>query len=215
MFNNLIATNKPVAKWSKMTGKLQHIPALNTSPLDNVFCQSMHTSKKENICNHCYSVKSLKGYRRNCDSRFRENGQVLSSGPITGNDIERLPPVRIARFSGHGELHNLTHLENLYRIAEFFPETTFALWTKRNSLVRITGSKRKETGLPHRPDNVILIYSNPKINDVMTKPPAGFDKVFNNTTEITAADNCTGRNCADCQQCYTLKGPVCIVEKIK
>jgi len=215
MENNLIATSRPIAKWSAMSGKMKDIPALNTSPLNNSFCVGMHESKNESICSHCYSVKALKGYRKNCDDRFRENGDVLTSGPVQVRDVETLPPVRIARFSGHGELHDAQHLKNLYQIAEWYPETTFALWTKRNSIVRMVGIERLEQGLWPCPDNVVLVYSNGNIDQIDDTPPPGFHKVFNNTSTLTAADNCTGKKCAQCLNCYSRKGPVSIVEKIK
>lgn len=204
-------------RWSRMTGKLEGIPALNTNPINNYFCTKMHYSDRETICSHCYSFRMLGSYRSNCVPKFSNNGQLLGAGPIDPLQYRRegLGVAAIARFNGHGELHNEQHLTNLYQIAEWSPGVIFALWTKRISLVKTVAHNRMERGLPARPDNVILIYSNPIIDQVMTAPPEHFDKVFNNTLDLTASDNCTGRKCADCRQCYDLTGPVSIIEKIK
>jgi len=43
-------------KISKMSGKLEGIPAINTDTTTNAFCKKMNESKKENlICRSCYS----------------------------------------------------------------------------------------------------------------------------------------------------------------
>jgi hypothetical protein len=65
-------------KYSVMSGKLKGIPALNTSPLNNEFCQMMSKKEHNNICNSCYSINMLKTFRKSCDEPFRKYGEFLS-----------------------------------------------------------------------------------------------------------------------------------------
>ena len=112
------------------------------------------------------------------------------------------------RFNGHGELLNDTHFRNLCAIASHYPRTNFALWTKRVDIVR--------SNLYCVPKNMILVYSNPKIDRVLTKPPRGFHRVFSNVTDKYTGDaNCTGQKCIDCQLCYHFDTTQVIVEHVK
>jgi len=130
------------------------------------------------------------------------------------HDMDYLPSINQAwfRFNAHGELINLTHLENLNRIARKNPHCSFALWTKRNDLV----SKYYKTR--EKPSNMVLIYSNSKVSTIMSKPPKHFDRTFNNVLEHEYVDkqNCTGQKCKDCRLCYTIGNQVTtIVEMVK
>tara|TARA_R100000951_G_C2596713_1_gene166891 strand:- start:64 stop:510 length:447 start_codon:yes stop_codon:yes gene_type:complete len=129
-------------------------------------------------------------------------------------DYDLLPTILDAffRFNAHGELINLTHLENLVRISKKNPHCSFALWTKRNDLV-VKYFKTRE-----KPSNFILVYSNPKISTIMPKPPKYFDRTFNNVLEHEHKEkqNCTGQKCKDCRLCYTIgNGVNTIVEMVK
>ena len=201
-------------KVSTMTGKMQHIPAINTNTLTNPFCIKMHESENPNsICANCYSHEMLNGHRKNCAPVWQRNSDLLSCSLLSD---EQIPVINSHsfRFHGHGELLNLTHFINFCRIALKNPNCTFALWTKRHKL--ITRPDARLNPAMHRPSNLILIYSNPTIDKIMDKPPAGFDKVFNNTSTLTEEDNCSGRKCIDCLQCYRLDSGVdVIIEKVK
>lgn len=194
----MIATDRRV-HLSVMTGKLDGFRAINTNTVTNPFCLKMKES--DTICGKCYSHRMLNTFRKSCQPSFQRNSELLSEAVLTV-----LPTIndRVFRFHGHGELINATHLENLYLIAEHNPLTTFSLWTKQSKLV-----------LNHRqrPDNFIVIYSNPQI-DRVRDVPKGFDKVFNNVTG-EAESNCTGQQCKDCLLCYTKGGTDIIVEHVK
>jgi|ETNvirnome_2_300_1030623.scaffolds.fasta_scaffold12382_3 hypothetical protein len=203
-------------KVSTMTGKMQHIPAINTNTLTNPFCIKMHAGSlgtpysplnSDNpgcICVHCYSHEQLNGYRKNCAPVWQRNSDLLSGSVLSDDQIPVINSHSF-RFHGHGELLNSTHYFNFCRIARKNPKCTFALWTKRRDIKSSV-----------RPDNLILIYSNPTIDKVMHKPPVGFDKVFNNTSSLTKADNCSGRKCIECLKCYRLDSGVdVIIEKVK
>ena len=185
-----------VYKWSKMSGKLEGIPALNTDTTSNKFCQAM-SKRKDTICSVCYSWNMLKTFRKNAVPRFKSNSDYLS---YKIHDYDYLPkvPSIVARFNGHGELINRNHLENLFRICENQPKTTFTLWTKMYWLVtKLIDSGRE------KPPNLILVYSNPYVDKLDVKLPKHFDKVFNNVSSRTNDVNCEGK-CLECMKCYTL-----------
>ena len=156
-------------KISKMSGKLDGLKAINTSPLNNPFCMTRHSQDK-GICGQCYSIRMLKTFRSNCN-----------------------PTYAFFRFSAHGELLNENHLINLLNICKKNPHCTFALWTKRAALYRKVIKQYK------KPVNLIAIYSQTKINHIPQKPPTGFDKVFcvvNDKTPVNCKDRCI--SCLKC-----------------
>jgi hypothetical protein len=189
---------------SEMTGKLNGVDAINTSPLNNSFCM-MQSKNPENICYQCYSIKMLSTFRKSCDPSFRRNGEVLSTRLLTIDEIFGLKfKFNQVRFNAHGELQNLGHAINCIRIATLHPTRNFALYTKRPSLVA------QAVRLYGLPENLQLIYSSIKIN-VPSNRPVGFHKVFNvwnrdvDTTKvnINCCDGVSDRHCADCKNCYT------------
>ena len=185
-------------KISTLTGKLKGFQAINTNTLTNEFCSKMRET--DAICKACYSAKMLEGVRKNCAEPWQRNSDLLSESVLSD---DKLPVINAHsfRFHAHGELINLTHLVNYVNIAKKNPFTTFALWTKRTNLVH---EYVKEYG--PMPDNLIMIYSNPKTHIVQHKIPTHFDKVFNalERNAITAAGetDCTGESCIKCMACY-------------
>jgi hypothetical protein len=180
-------------KYSVMSGKLKGIPALNTSPLNNKFCKAM-SKKKDSICGSCYSINMLKTFRKMCDAPFQRYGKFLSKKVHPLEYLPKPPNALYVRFSAHGELINLNHTINLFKICELAPKTTFTLWTKRKSLA---WKAVKEIG---KPKNLILIYSEPDV-DGSSKLPKYFDKVFVVQKEKDSKTNCFGA-CMDCLKCY-------------
>jgi len=205
-------SNYPLVHISKMTGKLDGFKAISTNTVTNEYCIKQNASKrKDNICTVCYSHNMLKSYRKNMQPAMQRNSEALANKVI---DPEYLPTILDAffRFNAHGELINLTHLENLVRIAKKNPHCNFALWTKRNDLI-VKYFKTRE-----KPRNFILVYSNQKISTILSKTPKHFDRTFNNVLEHEYKDkqNCTGQKCKDCRLCYTLDNGVdTIVEMVK
>jgi hypothetical protein len=203
-------------KVSTMTGKMQYIPAINTNTLTNPFCIKMHDSNSPGcICVHCYSHDMLNGHRKNCAPVWQRNSDLLS-GSVLADDQIPVINSHSFRFHGHGELLNVNHYLNFCRIARKNPKCTFALWTKKRDIIKGATNNLLRGEVYGRPANLILVYSNPTIDKVMYKPPVGFDKVFNNTSTLTEADNCSGRKCINCLQCYRLDSGVdVIIEKVK
>ncbi len=187
------------AMWSVMSGKLKGIPALNTSPLVNKFCLAMVKAKRA-ACAFCYSVAMLQSHRRNCGPKFAWNGEFLAERVHPGRYLPRPPAALYIRFHAHGELINTNHARNFLKICDLAPLTTFTLWTKRPALVN---AAIKDHG--GKPSNLILIFSNDQEFNKAAALPPGFDKTFNNQTELNkgAASNCFGA-CLDCLKCYTL-----------
>ena len=185
---------------------MKHIPAINTNPLDNAFCNRMACSKA--VCKHCYSRTMLQGMRKNCGPAWSANGKVLSESIIPNADLPTINSIWF-RYSGHGELINSNHFVNLCNIARKNPRTTFVLWTKRTDIVR----KNRDAV----PSNMRLIYSNPRVNNVLKNAPEGFDKVFNVIDDKSKhASNCAGKACWDCGICYDPDNKTqCVIEKLR
>ena len=200
---------------SKLTGKLEDFRAISVNTLTNEFCNKMHNSqyvKKDHICPKCYSFALLMGFRKNVAPALERNSRLLSSRLLS---YDELPFINDAyfRFDAHGELINPLHLLNYINIVRKNHGCNFALWTKRKDLI----NRYFKLGYT-KPDNLILIYSNPRISNIMDTPPKYFDRTFNNVLEHEEVEhqNCTGQQCKNCLLCYTPNnGVTTIVEKVK
>ena len=105
-------TKLDLLKWSKMSGKLEGLPALNTDTTSNKFC--IERSKDTNsICSSCYSWNMLRTFRKSAVPRFRENSRIISEKVLNNNELPH-PMSTVARFNGHGELINNNHFINFY-----------------------------------------------------------------------------------------------------
>ena len=67
--------------WSKMSGKLDGIPALNTDTTSNKFCIS-RSKDKNSICSQCYSWNMLRTFRKSAVPRFRKNSILISENVL-------------------------------------------------------------------------------------------------------------------------------------
>lgn len=206
----------PMFHISVMTGKLEGLHAISTNTKTNPYCIKQNASSdEENICTKCYSHTMLDSYRKNMQPALQRNSDVLASHIHAQAELPKILDLYF-RFDAHGELINETHFINLINIARANPKTSFALWTKRTDIV----NKVLGTGAYAKPDNLILIYSNPKISRILDKRPKHFDRTFNNVLqhEEVERQNCTGQKCMDCLLCYTpvsANGVDTIVEMVK
>lgn len=185
-----------------MSGKLEGMRAINTSPLTNHFCIEMGTHPSY-ICSQCYSKRMLRTYRQSCAEPWRINGELLALNDFSNpNDANLIPHVKddVIRYHGHGELINRRHLANFMIIALYNPNTRFVLYTKRDELFNnIT-----------LPDNMKCIYSSWFLNGrrgVMNPNPHIFSKIYTVYDRETADNlqldtNCEGK-CRDCMLCYS------------
>ena len=197
---------------SNLRGKLSDIQAISTNTTTNPYCIKQSNKGKltgKNICGECYSMASLTGYMKSMTPALERNSVALSV-PLSEDQIPFINAA-VFRFQAHGELINVTHFDNLMRIAKANPWVQcFALWTKR---VDIVNRWLRSNALP---PNVKLIYSNPKIGHIMSKPPKGFHMSFNNVWKgDKRPQNCTGQKCKDCLLCYRFDTVETIVEAVK
>ena len=202
---------------SKGIGKMQGIRSISTNTLTNEFCKKMHASKNTLIiCGHCYSYEGLEMARfPNQVKALQRNSNILGGKELTEKEIYQNYMVNdvIFRLQSHGDLINELHLKNLMAIVKANKWTTFALWTKRKNVIKKYFDSNK------KPDNLILVYSNPLINKVIEADnrPQYFDKVFNNVDKDTLKDrqNCTGQQCITCRRCYIKSNDNTIIEAVK
>lgn len=200
---------------SVMTGKLLGLKAISTNTATNIFCIIQNKSKNKNsICNKCYSHTMLNTFRKNMQASLERNSNLLSNNILNDNQIDFYNELYI-RYNAHGELINLTHLHNLVLIVLKNSNTKFALWTKRKDFIKKYFDKN------NKPTNLILIYSNPKINNIINPKdkPIYFDKTFNNVNHDYKKElqNCTGQKCFidNCMKCYNHNEYDTIVEAVK
>ena len=194
-----------------MTGKLEGFQAITTNTTSNDYCIKQYNKKdKNNICTFCYSHEMLNTYRKSMANALQRNTDLL---PIKVLHEDGLPLINSAffRFNAHGELINEINLINYVNIALKNKHCTFSLWSKRFDII----SKYFRTH--DKPKNLILIYSNPKINHILETVPKYFDKTFNNVQEDLNKNrqNCSGQKCKDCLLCYKFDTTQIIVEKVK
>lgn len=198
--------------FSTMTGKLEGLRAINTNTATNEYCVDRNANgDADNICTKCYSHAVLRTYRKNMAPALQRNSDFLSAAALRPDQIPFIGDAFL-RINAHGELINGNHFENICRIAEANPHCSMVLWTKRTDIVaRVLRGRDK-------PANLTLIYSNPRIGHIMSRPPRHFDRTFNNVHEDQDRDrqNCTGQKCRDCLLCYQIgNGVTTIVEKVK
>lgn len=203
-------SKKSLVHQSKMSGKLEGLRAISTNTVSNPFCIKMNTAKKSTICSFCYSHNMLNTFRKNAQPALQRNSDLLSSRVL---EVDELPVIKdkYYRFQAHGELVNETHFVNLINIAKHNPKTNFGFWTKRRDIVNRWVRRGGRV-----PDNVILIYSNPRIDKPLDFPPTNFHKTFNNVSadKFVAEQNCFGK-CRDCMVCYKRDTVNTIIEAVK
>ena len=171
--------NNQILHISKGSFKLEKINNLSTNTLSNEYCITQK-DKEEIICNKCYSFTTL-NFRKTMIPLLENNSKLLSESIIHWDNLPRIFDLYF-RFSSHGELINMNHLQNLINICLKNPKTSFTLWSKRFDLIKKFFDENK------KPDNLILIYSNPKLNKPLEKLPKYFDKTFNNIVKLSYKD---------------------------
>ena len=129
--------------------------------------------------------------------RFKLIGTNTKTNPfcIISNSKEKDIFKRVKKFVNK-DYKNNNHMINICKICDKNPMTTFALWTKRKDIIKGFFKHNK------KPSNLIMVYSNPKVNQILETPPKYFDKVFNNVT--SGAVNCSPKRsaCLSCLKCY-------------
>jgi hypothetical protein len=208
MFQKIHIT-KGAGKLGKSDTCNSAINSINVNTLSNEYCIKQ-SKNKNSICSFCYSINSLTSFRKNMVNPLEKNSQLLSSSIIKFSLLPTILELYF-RFDSHGELINLNHLENYVNITLKNPHCNFTLWTKRFDLIK------KFFDNNQKPKNLILIYSNSKLDNPLNKLPKYFNKSFNNVTKENKDNfniNCHSK-CVDCLLCYTHNETKTIIEKVK
>ena len=208
MFQKIHIT-KGAGKLGKSDTCNSAINSINVNTLTNKYCIKQ-SKNKNSICSFCYSINSLTSFRKNMVNPLEKNSQLLSSSIIKFSLLPTILELYF-RFDSHGELINLNHLENYNNITLKNSHCTFTLWTKRFDLIK------KFFDNNQKPKNLILIYSNSKLDKPLNKLPKYFNKSFNNVTKENKDNfniNCHSK-CVDCLLCYTFNDVTTIIEKVK
>jgi len=183
--------------------KLDGFYSLNTSTINNQFCQKMFSSAIDDlICVDCYAKTLEKRFFKGKTDKLNVNAKILSESIMLWDHVPFYPLLSVLRIHSIGELINEVHFINVILIAKKNPHCTVSIWTKRPDIVKRVFKSGFE-----KPNNLILIYSNPRINaDFEIKVPEFFDKVFNNYTKNFVESNNININChkscKDCMICY-------------
>ena len=223
---------------SNLRGKLEKFKAMGNNTKKNGFCyekflegkrQNDIAGKIVNVCGVCYSHASMDSYMKNLPLSLDKN-EILAEKVLNDDEIKQFQFLQyFFRFNHHGELltesvddngvivkrfPKFNMIENYCRIAEYNPHCTFALWTKRSDIIKKFFDKR------NKPKNLIIVFSNTKVDKIVYKIPKHFDKVFNNVNgdNYKEIQNCTGQKCKDCLRCYKHSDKQennIIIEKIK
>lgn len=194
-------------------GKLEGFGSLNTSSLNNNFCEQM-SSCERSICSQCYARRGEK-FKKNAKEKFTKNGKKLSGEIIPSSalpDIDGDSDIpETVRIHSHGEVIDEAHAVNIVNIIRNNPETRFSWYTKRVSMVIDAFNGRK-------PENLVLVWSNPITGTVVETDvlPDQVDKAFNVVEDGESHDiNCGGKDCASCRECYKFNTETTIIEKAK
>lgn len=214
--DNYKALEKYQLKITNHSGKMEYINSLNTEKTFSCTCNKMQ-KLKSTICNSCYVDKTKNQYKQ-VTSATIYNSLLLRFVDLQDNQIFRTYNTNFFRFESFSDLQNMQHLENLMKIANANPFTTFTLWTKNIQLVK---NYFKNNSIP---ENFILIISSPiinnKLNDNIFKSfyEIGFKennfKVFTVYDDETVKINCK-KKCIECLKCYTKNDIKHISEFIK
>ena len=108
-----------------ISAKMAGMVSINTSALQNAFCQSM-SRDPDNICFKCYARRLEKVYRAYLPDRLASNASILAHRPIEQAEIPMINRLFV-RLHSFGELYNRLHFENFCRIAEHNSAVQFTL----------------------------------------------------------------------------------------
>lgn len=198
----------------KHTGKMEGMTSINTSTLENPFCESM--SKIEgSVCSECYARRQLT-YQHTTANKYTESTMDLTSRLLS---FEEIPTVfnenGCIRLESFGELHNEIQVMNYFAICRRNPDMNFALWTKRPEII----DKVLKSGIS-KPENLNIIWSTLMINGT---PEIGkYDFVDGYFTVYSAEYaeehniqiNCGLRKCVECLECYDAHDGIFIINEL-
>ena len=206
---------------TRLSGKMNGIPALTTSCLKNKYCMQ-RAADTSTICSACYSVTALTSGRRNeAAAAYERNTDILTREIIP---VDEWPVINAQyfRLESHGGLNNDIQFINYINFAARNQRTgcKFALWTKNPGII-----ERVFKDGYSKPKNMIIICSSPFLNNPVNKEKyleqwPFIDKFFTVYTadyiqQNNVSINCGARDCLSCARCYNKRTGRGINEKLK
>lgn len=197
-------------------GKMTGINSIGTSCANNPWCIKRRENE-DSVCSKCYASTYMK-MRKALKKRLEDNAEILTNRLLKDREIP-VTNAAVFRFESFGDLYNVTHLANYVFICERNPYTRFGLWTKNTWILNELFNECKIK----KPDNLSIIVSSPKLNEVMEIDKEKYwfvdhvftvyDKNFIKTNDVNI--NCGARDCLGCQRCYYRDTEFYVNEKLK
>lgn len=196
----------PVIVSDNMSGKMQGIPSISTSVLDNPICQKRR-EQKNSICAKCFAANTAARYS-SLAKNLSSNLELLTSEILPDDVLPRFIPelASIVRFESFGDLASVNQATNYLNIARVNPGVRFAIWTKN---IAILAAAVEMAG---KPENIRVIYSAPMINkpidaEKVKRTFPSVDAVFTVYDKKHVAENgtdinCGAKSCITCRNCY-------------
>ena len=184
-----------------MTGKMSGIQSISTSVLDNPICQARRKIKGS-ICEKCFACATLNRYS-DLQTHLHDNFLLMNNSVIDWDDLPRFRNANIVRFESFGDSASVNHVINTFNICRKNPNVQFTIWTKNPNFI-VQALKQGYT----KPENLIIVLSSAKLNEVETMVYKFVDIVFTVFTAEYAIEhditiNCGSRDCLGCMKCYT------------
>lgn len=203
------------------SGKMAGMISLSTACSCNEICKA-RAKVPGCICEHCYAETLIK-MRKSLREKLERNTELLTAEIIP---VEDFPIINASffRLEAFGDLNNTIQAINYINFSRRNPQTIFGWWTKNVWFVK----RALEQLNIEKPENIVLIYSSPKVNyeneklldlfrvngkRIIDKLFTVYDKKYiaENNVEI----NCGARNCLTCLQCYNKNTATLIHEHLK
>ena len=205
----------------KMSGKMEGMSSISTSPLFNEQCLHNRTIAGS-VCEECFSFAQLECFKRNFPEALERNTAILTKIVIPAEFLPRINKFYF-RFEAFGDIANETHFINYLNICEANPRTTFTIWTKSPHIM----SEVLNDMSYKKPKNLIIVTSSLflnlayKLETLHYKKKYWFiDKIFTVYTADFALKhriviNCGDNKCLKCLKCYTFNDIIYINEILK
>lgn len=197
-----------------MSGKMEGMSSISTSPLINPACVARHNNNPESICKDCFSCRQNE-HQKNLREKLERNTLFLTE-KVYPADV--LPAIysQLFRFEAFGDIMpgqaGKNQLHNYRNLVLRNPSVKAALWTKNHGFVNRFFRERG------KPENLQLIGSIEKVNPTreevaaMMKRYPIFDKWFIVVTKKYAGHVNCAKQCFGCGWCYTGTGSKVIIE---
>ena len=209
-------------KLTEHTGKLKGLESLSTLKTINQLC--LHYSQIGGaVCFHCYVNKYLKMYSQ-LEYSLLYNTLILKYTELQPQQLLNIN-AKYFRFESFSDLHNMTHLKNLIKIAKYNNGVNFGLWSKNYNLILSYLKNYK------MPKNINLIISSIFLNGVISenycnrllktgnikKEQLKVFTVYDKKTieHDNIIINCGGKSCLNCGLCYRKNKTMFLNEVLK